>query len=147
MGKKNRLQTPSSPATLTADAELETSVEVEQETAETDVEGTAADLDVTQVDAAPAEIDVSDVTVSADVSSDPRSTVAAALVAIGKFYNEAGVISEALVQHMRTVAADPSLHSYLQRMNVVMGDARHAIVSIEDSASDDLREAIVQAVS
>jgi len=147
--QKYKPQPAMSPA-VSVDAEAigQAAAEAAAQEAEAQVVGTEPEVAAQVVDAEQPEDDgFSDVTVSASVSSDPMATIAAALVAIGKLYNDAGVISAALTNHMRTVVADPSLHSYLQRMQVSLGDLRHAIVHVEDSAPDHLREAIADAVS
>ena len=91
--------------------------------------------------------EVSDVVVSADVSTDPMQSIAATLVACGRMYEDAGKLSVALTHWLPGVAAQPELHSFLQRMQLAMGELRHAIKQNEDMISDELREAIVAAVS
>jgi hypothetical protein len=88
-----------------------------------------------------------DVVVSADVSRDPGASVAAALMGVGKLYNDAGVLSTGLSKHIPAVAAEPELHSFLQRMQIALGEYRHAVSQVEDAMSDRLREAIEHGVS
>ena len=91
--------------------------------------------------------EVSDVVVSADVPRDPSQTIAACLMAIGRMWEDAGKVSVALSKWIPTVAAEPELHAFLQRMSVSFGDFRHSIQQNEALVSDALREAIVQGVS
>jgi len=94
------------------------------------------------------EDEQSDVVVSADVSKrHPEETIGAALIRIGMLYEDAGVVSRALSKHIRTAAGEPELHTYLHRMQVVLGDMRHQIEHIDAALSDNLRESIIQGVS
>jgi len=109
------------------------------------------DADAIDADGMPMEDnllpEVADVVVSADVSSNPMQSIAATLVACGRMYEDAGKLSVALTKWLPGVAAQPELHSFLQRMQIAMGELRHAIKQNEDMISDELREAIVEAVS
>ena len=86
-------------------------------------------------------------TVNHEINLDPMSTPGAALLAVGKFYNEAGVLSAALTKHMRTSAGEPELFSFLQRLQNVLGEFRVTVEQIESGISEHLRSSIEEAVA
>ncbi len=88
------------------------------------------------------ELDYSPPVVNPNISRDPNATVAAALIAVGRLYNDAGFVSEALSRHLRNTAGEPQLFAFLQRMQLVLGDFRHSVSQIEAGMSEQLRDAI-----
>lgn len=86
-------------------------------------------------------------TINSDITSDPNSTPASAMLAIGRIYNDAGMVSAAISNHLRTTAGQPELFSFLQRMQHALGDFRHAVDQVESSASEEFLDAIESAVA
>ena len=84
--------------------------------------------------------------VAAPVSRDPKANVANALIALGRIYNDAGDVSDALSTHLRNVAGEPELHGFLHRMQTLLGEFRNAVTQIETGMSDRLADAIAAAV-
>ena len=99
------------------------------------------------VEEQPAEEEYVEPTVNHEMNTDPMATPGAALIAVGKFYNDAGMLSAALTKHMRTTAGEPELFSFLQRLQNVLGDFRHAVEQIESGISEHLRNSIEEAVA
>ena len=88
-----------------------------------------------------------DPTVNTEMNFDPMATPAAALIAVGRFYNDAGTLSAALSKHMRTTSGEPELFAFLQRLQTVIGDLRAAVEQIESGISEHLRNSIEEAVA
>ncbi len=78
--------------------------------------------------------------------SDPQSSIGAALVALGRLYTDATIVSDGLSTHLRTTHSDPPLHAALQRLQVWCGDFRHAMTNIETHTTERLRKAIADAL-
>lgn len=88
-----------------------------------------------------------EVAASETISSDPAATIAAALLALGGFYNRAGVISVALSKHLRGTAGEPELHAFIMRNQSLLGEFRHHFEQIESGISESLRDAIMSAMA
>jgi hypothetical protein len=74
--------------------------------------------------------------------SNPKSSIGAALIAIGRLYVDATVVSDALSTHLRTCADKPKMHRLLSRMQLHLGELRHAVMQPEAHTLERLREAI-----
>lgn len=85
--------------------------------------------------------------VAADISSDPNTSVASTLIALGRLHNDAGTASVALATWLRTTAGEPELHAFLMRMQGLIGDFRHSFEQIDQGMSDRLRDAINDALA
>lgn len=99
-------------------------------------------------EAEPIELD--DVDEGADITASTtvgKNTVGGTLLRVGKFYNEAGELSVALTGHLRATAAEPELHSFLQRIQLLLGEFRHQFEQYEGNISEQLRDAIQQALT
>lgn len=58
---------------------------------------------------------------------NPHHSPGAALLAIGRLNADATVVSDALSAHLRTCAGEPELHRFLLRMQILLGEFRHAV--------------------
>ena len=86
-------------------------------------------------------------TVDTNIPSDPYATPAAAMLAIGRLYNDAGMLSAALSKHLPKVVGEPELFTFLQRMQNAIGDFRHMVEQVEGGISEELMSAIESAVA
>lgn len=103
-----------------------------------------------------AEIDVNDAEIDARLAEDaetkdvlaetPHATIAQTLAEIGAFYNKGEALSRQLSVHLRNTGGEPELHSYLLRIQTQIGEFRHAMDHLDNSVSDDLRQAVEQAM-
>lgn len=103
--------------------------------------------DITDPEDDSEEYETEPLTVSQEVSKDPSATVSAALVAIGKIYNEVEQVLIALTKHIRESNGQPELQGFLQRIQTTLADFRHAVNSVESSSSQHLRDAIIDSVA
>lgn len=78
---------------------------------------------------------------------DPNASVAAALMAAGRWYEDAKVLIAALRKHLGATAGEPELHAFLSRLELLAGEVTGTIDSLESGMSDRLRQAIIEAVA
>jgi hypothetical protein len=81
------------------------------------------------------------------MTTDPKDSVGAALISIGKFYADATAVSDALSTHLRTTHGDPPLHASLQRLQLALGELRHAVNNVEPQICEHLRSAIAATIA
>jgi len=78
---------------------------------------------------------------------NPQSSIGAALLAIGHLYSDATVVSDALSAHLRRCASEPELHRFLSRLQLHLGELRHAVMQPEAYTLEHLRKAIADVVT
>lgn len=108
-----------------------------------------ADAQSAPADAYGAEFDGSQYVeeLPARIIAPPDDTVAAVLLAAGRWYNDAEVLGKAIRKHLPAVAAEIELHAFLSRLELLAGEVRGTIESLDQGMSDRLRQAIAEAVS
>jgi hypothetical protein len=74
--------------------------------------------------------------------SNPQSSIGAVLLAIGRLCSDVTVVSDALSAHLRRCASEPELHRFLSRLQLHLGELRHAVMQPEAHTLERLREAI-----
>jgi len=90
---------------------------------------------------------VEELPIAATAPTDPNATVSAALMAVGRWYNDAGILGEALRKHLTNVAGEVELHAFMSRLELLCGEVRHTVDQLETGMSTRLRQAIAEAVA
>jgi hypothetical protein len=147
-----------SPAPATSNEEvneaaLEAAADTSVENSDESVETTTEAMDAVENEQLPYEEppfdhdEQPDVVVNPDIPRDPSVSVASALLAISRVYNDAELIGAALTTHMVKNAEDHELHAVLSRMNVSLGDFCHSFRQIEQQMPERVRDAIIDALT